>query len=95
MITRPTRQRKPETVLKLAEEQINNCGADELGLLSLSAGDYEPINYVLEQFFDRYANENVSVSLPSMRTETMTPKLAEQVATVRKSGFTFAPEAGS
>lgn len=95
MITRPTRQRKPETVLKLAEAQIKNSGADELGLLSLSAGDYEPINYVLEQFFDRFSNENVSVSLPSMRTETMTPKLAEQVATVRKSGFTFAPEAGS
>lgn len=95
MITRPTRQRKPETVLKLAEAQIKNSGADELGLLSLSAGDYEPINYVLEQFFDRFSNQNVSVSLPSMRTETMTPKLAEQVATVRKSGFTFAPEAGS
>jgi len=95
MITRPTRQRKPETVLKLAEAQIRNSGADELGLLSLSAGDYEPINYVLEQFFERFSNENVSVSLPSMRTETMTPKLAEQVATVRKSGFTFAPEAGS
>ncbi|MEC9466322.1 MAG: TIGR03960 family B12-binding radical SAM protein [Myxococcota bacterium] len=95
MITRPTRQRKAETVLKLAEKQVQSTGCDEVGLLSLSAGDYEPINYVLEQFFDRHSNDNVSISLPSMRTETMTPKLAEQVATVRKSGFTFAPEAGS
>ena len=95
MITRPTRQRKPDTVLRLADEQIKYSGADEVGLLSLSAGDYEPINYVLEQFFDRYSDQNISISLPSMRTETMTEKLAEQVATVRKSGFTFAPEAGS
>lgn len=61
MITRSTRQRKPETVLKLAEAQIKNSGADELGLLS--------------------------VSFASMGAEIMTPKLAEQVATVRKRGF--------
>lgn len=95
MITRPTRQRKPETVLKLAEESLQSCGSDQLGLLSLSAGDYQPINEVLSEFFNRYQEDMISVSLPSMRTETMTPELAKQVATVRKSGFTLAPEAGS
>lgn len=95
MITRPTRQRRPETVLKLAEESLASCGTDEVGLLSLSAGDYQPINEVLSEFFNRYQDDNIGISLPSMRTETMTPELAQQVATVRKSGFTLAPEAGS
>ena len=95
MITRPTRQRKPETVLALAEASLASTGKDEVGLLSLSAGDYAPINYVLSEFFGRYREERISISLPSMRTETMTSELASQVATVRKSGFTFAPEAGS
>lgn len=95
MITRPTRQRKPEKVLELAQESLKNSGSNEIGLLSLSAGDYAPINHVLSEFFGRYAQQKIGISLPSMRTETMTPELAEQVASVRKSGFTFAPEAGS
>ncbi len=95
MITRPTRQRKPETVLKLADESLKNTGCGEVGLMSLSIGDYEPVNHVLSEFFNKYEDQGLSVSLPSMRTETMTPELARQVARVRKSGFTFAPEAGS
>jgi len=95
MITRPTRQRSPEKVLELAEEALKNSGSNEVGLLSLSAGDYAPINHVLSEFFGRYKDQKIGISLPSMRTETMTPQLAQQVASVRKSGFTFAPEAGS
>ncbi len=95
MITRPTRQRTPETVLRIADETLKHSGKDEIGLLSLSAGDYQPINYVLSEFFARYKDDKIGVGLPSMRTETMTPELAKQVAQVRKTGFTFAPEAGS
>ena len=80
MITRSTRQRKSETVLKLAEAQIKNSGADELGLLSFSARDYEPINYVFEQL-------KCFSFFPTQGAEIMTPKLAEQVTTVRKRGF--------
>ncbi len=95
MITRPTRQRKPETVLKLADEALKSTGADAVGLLSLSAGDYQAMNELLSEFFKRYKEDRIAVGLPSMRTETMTPELAEQVAQVRKAGWTFAPEAGS
>jgi radical SAM-linked protein len=95
MITRPTRQRKAETVLRLADESLANTGSGEVGLMSLSIGDYEPVNHVLSEFFNKYQDQGLSVSLPSMRTETMNPELAAQVARVRKSGFTFAPEAGS
>ncbi len=95
MITRPTRQRRPETVLRLADEALRATGGDAVGLLSLSAGDYEPINEVLSEFFKRYKDDRIAVGMPSMRTETMTPELAAQVATVKKSGWTMAPEAGS
>jgi radical SAM family uncharacterized protein/radical SAM-linked protein len=95
MITRPTRQRDPAEVLRIAEEGLRATGKEQIGLLSLSVGDYGPINGVLTEFFRRYGQERIGVSLPSMRTETMTPELAASVATVRKSGFTFAPEAGS
>ncbi len=95
MINRPTRQRSPEKILELADFGLNACGADEVGLLSLSAGDYEPISEVLTEFFARYNDRQIAVSLPSMRTETMTAELAHQIATVKKSTFTLAPEAGT
>jgi radical SAM family uncharacterized protein/radical SAM-linked protein len=95
MITRPTRQRSPENVRRIAENGLQATGYDEVGFLSLSAGDYECINGLLEDFFDRFAPERVSISLPSLRTETMNDKLAEQIRRVRKSGFTVAPEAAT
>jgi radical SAM family uncharacterized protein/radical SAM-linked protein len=95
MITRPTRQRDPNQVRRIAEEGLASTGYEEGGFLSLSAGDYSCINGVLEDFFDEFGPENVAISLPSLRTESMNARLAEQIARVRKSGFTVAPEAGS
>lgn len=95
MITRPTRQRSPQNVRHLAETGLAATGYEEVGFLSLSAGDYECINGLLEDFFDRFAPERVGISLPSLRTETMNERLAEQIGRVRKSGFTVAPEAAS
>jgi len=95
MITRPTRQRDPNQVRRIAEKGLETTGYEEVGFLSLSAGDYSCINGVLEDFFDEFGPENVAISLPSLRTETMNARLAEQIASVRKSGFTVAPEAGS
>ena len=95
MITRPTRQRDPNQVRELARRGLQNTGYEEVGFLSLSAGDYGCINGVLEDFFDEFGPENVGISLPSLRTETMNPRLAEQIGRVRKSGFTVAPEAAT
>src|SRR5258708_9709074 len=53
------------------------------------------MNGVLEDFFDEFGAENVGISLPSLRTETMNARLAEQIGRVRKSGFTVAPEAAT
>ncbi len=95
MITRPTRQRDPNQVREIARKGLLATGYEEVGFLSLSAGDYSCINGVLEDFFDEFGPENVNISLPSLRTETMTPRLAEQIGRVRKSGFTVAPEAAT
>src|SRR6266571_3195536 len=95
MITRPTRQRDPNQVRRIAEVGLQATGYEEVGFLSLSAGDYSCINGVLEDFFDEFGAENVGISLPSLRTETMNARLAEQIGRVRKSGFTVAPEAAT
>lgn len=95
MLTRPARQRAPQQVLNFATEGLKATGYEEVGFLSLSAGDYGCINHLLEAFFDRFAPERVAISLPSLRTETMTEKLAEQISRVKKSGFTIAPEAAT
>ncbi len=95
MITRPTRQRDPNEVRKIAQTGLQNTGYEEVGFLSLSAGDYSCINGVLEDFLDELGPENVGISLPSLRTETMNARLAEQIGRVRKSGFTVAPEAAT
>ena len=95
MITRPTRQRDPNDVRRIAEKGLESTGYEEVGFLSLSAGDYSCIDGVLEDFFDEFGPENVGISLPSLRTETMSPHLAEQIKRVRKSGFTVAPEAAT
>src|SRR5947209_9093825 len=93
MITRPTRQRDPNDVRRIAEQGLEATGYEEVGFLSLSAGDYSCIDGVLEDFFDEFGPENVGISLPSLRTETMSERLTSQIKRVRKSGFTVAPEA--
>src|SRR5438445_37184 len=80
---------------RIAEAGLEATGYEEVGFLSLSAGDYSCINGVLEDFFDEFGAENVGISLPSLRTETMNARLAEQIGRVRKSGFTVAPEAAT
>jgi radical SAM family uncharacterized protein/radical SAM-linked protein len=95
MITRPTRQRDPRQVLELAEIGLKASGYEEVGLLSLSSGDYAPLNDVLDDFLDRWAGEKIGMSLPSLRTETMSDTLAKKIARIRKTGFTLAPEAAT
>ena len=95
MITRPTRQRSPATVLRVAEQGLKASGYEEVGLLSLSSGDYECLNPLLDDFLSRWEGERIALSLPSLRTETMNDALAKKIARVRKTGFTLAPEAAT
>ncbi|CAK8715892.1 Radical SAM core domain-containing protein [Candidatus Electrothrix laxa] len=95
MIYRPVRERSVEQIMQLAEEGVKNSGFDELALLSLSTGDYSNLPGLLTDLMDHFAEERVSVALPSMRVGTLTPEVIEQIKRVRKSGFTVAPEAGT
>jgi radical SAM family uncharacterized protein/radical SAM-linked protein len=95
MVTRPTRQRDPRQVLALAEAGLAGSGYEEIGLLSLSSGDYACLNPLLDDFLVRFEADRVSLSLPSLRTETLSGTLAERIARIRKTGFTLAPEAAT
>lgn len=94
-IYRPERQRSPDTVKNIIAESLKCTGQEEVSLLSLSVGDYEPLSPLLNELFDRYEKDRVAISLPATRTETLTPEIIKQIKRVRKTGFTIAPEAGT
>jgi radical SAM-linked protein len=95
MINRPVRQRSAPSILDIVAEGLKRTGYGQVSFLSLSAGDHPRILQILEGFYNSHAARRISASLPSLRAETLTPKLIDLVKTVRKSGFTIAPEAGS
>ncbi|MEE9614305.1 MAG: TIGR03960 family B12-binding radical SAM protein [Thermodesulfobacteriota bacterium] len=95
MITRPMRERSPESIVRLITESLKNTGYEEVSLLSLSTGDYSCIEGLLCSIMDRLEKERVAVSLPSLRVGTLGTALASEIKKVRKTGFTLAPEAGS
>ena len=95
IIYRPVRERSVEQIMQLAEQGIRNSGFDELALLSLSSGDFSCLPELLIKLMDRFVDEYVSVSMPSMRVGTLTPEVINQIKRVRKTGFTVAPEAGT
>jgi len=95
VIYRPVRERSVDDIMQLAEQGIANSGFDELALLSLSSGDFSCLPALLIKLMDRFADEYVSVSMPSMRVGTLTPEVINQIKRVRKTGFTVAPEAGT
>jgi radical SAM family uncharacterized protein len=94
-IYRPVREKNPETLLAQAAELLKNTGYDELSLTSLSTTDYSRIGELVGALVDRHQGEQVNVSLPSLRVDAFAVELARAVQAVRKSGLTFAPEAGS
>jgi radical SAM family uncharacterized protein/radical SAM-linked protein len=95
IVYRPVRERPMEQVMELARAGIEAGGFDELGLLSLSSGDYGCLPELVSGLMDYFVDRKVSVSLPSMRVGTLTPEIMAQLRRVRKSGFTVAPEAGT
>ncbi len=95
IIYRPVRERSPNTILDLVRRSLDNTGYDDLSLLSLSTGDYTCLGPIMENLMAICRDDRVAVSLPSVRADSLTPGLMELIRTVRKTGFTIAPEAGS
>jgi radical SAM family uncharacterized protein/radical SAM-linked protein len=94
-ICRPVRERSPQRVVDIIKESLARSGYEEVSLLSLSTGDYCCIEPLLKALMERYQEERVAVSLPSLRVGSLTTGLMEEIKKVRKTGFTLAPEAGS
>jgi radical SAM family uncharacterized protein/radical SAM-linked protein len=95
MIYRPVRERSPEKLLDMARDCLAATGFEDLSLLSLSTGDYGCLSGLMQNLLVRCRKERVAISLPSLRAGTLTPELMQMIKTVRKTGFTIAPEAGS
>lgn len=94
-IYRPVRERKSETVMQLAREQVGCTGYDEVSLLSLSTGDYSEVHRLVPQIIREMEAGKVSVALPSLRVDSELANDLSVMQTVRKAGLTFAPEAGT
>jgi radical SAM family uncharacterized protein len=95
MVNRPVRERSVEEILKAIEQIIPATGYSEIGLLSLSSSDYTKIVALTEQIQDRFGEHGLSISLPSLRIETVSVDLMDNLAEKNRSGFTLAPEAAS
>jgi radical SAM family uncharacterized protein len=92
---RPFREKSPETLDRNARSLTASSGYDEISLTSLSTSDYAGLPDLLGRLLPWTEADKVGLSLPSLRIDNFSPELLEQVAKVRKSGLTFAPEAGT
>ena len=95
MIYRPVRERSFKHISSIAEASLAATGYEDLSLLSLSTGDYSCLVPLMERLLGTQRMHPLAVSLPSLRAETLTPKLMKLIKSVRKTGFTIAPEAGT
>jgi radical SAM family uncharacterized protein/radical SAM-linked protein len=95
IIYRPVRERHPEAVRAWVEAALAATGFEEVSLLALSPGDYAALPWLMARLMDHLAAQKVSLSLPSLRADTLAPELMNQIQRVRRTGLTIAPEAGS
>lgn len=92
---RPFREKSVETINRQAKSLCETTGYDEISLSSLSTSDYGCLFELLDTLHTWTEEERVSVSLPSLRVDNFSTELTDKIASVRKSGLTFAPEAGT
>lgn len=94
-IYRPVREKSSETLCRQGIEIEHNTGYDELGILSLSSSDYTGLKELTDGLLEAFEGRHTSLSLPSLRIDNFALDLMEKVSQTRKSGLTFAPEAGT
>jgi radical SAM superfamily enzyme YgiQ (UPF0313 family) len=95
MITRPVRERPEEQVRTLVRDGLRRSGYDEVALTSLSTADFSGIGDVVSDLVSGQDGGCVGVSLPSLRVDAFTVGIAAEIQKVRRTGLTFAPEAGT
>jgi radical SAM superfamily enzyme YgiQ (UPF0313 family) len=95
MITRPVRERSVQEVVDAADEAVRSTGFEELALMSLSSSDYTHIKELVDEISKRFEGRKLSVSLPSLRIESVSVDLMDKIKKRSSGGFTLAPEAAS
>lgn len=95
MIYRPVRERTADEVVKAARDIIGSTGYEEISLTSLSTCDWGPVAEVVRDLVAEHGPKGTGISLSSLRTDTFAVELASKIQEVRKTGLTFAPEAGT
>ena len=92
---RPVRKKSPEVLYKQAVEMLENSGHNEITLSSLSTSDYRGLKALTDEMIPYCAERRINLSVPSLRADNFSRELMEKLQTIRKSGLTFAPEAGT
>ena len=95
MITRPVRERSVEEIVEAAEEAVNATGFEELALLSLSSSDFDRIVELTSRVSERFKGRKLTISLPSLRIESVSIDLMDKLREHYSGGFTLAPEAAT
>ena len=95
IIYRPVRIREIRKLLEHAKTVIANTGYNEIALVSLSSSDHPQLTELLERLHDQFADKGISISFPSLRSESFNEEMANLTGRFRKSGLTLAPEAGT
>ena len=94
-IYRPVRERKAQTLAGLANSLLTSSGYDEISLSSLSTSDYRELPVLTDKLLEMTERKKIGLSLPSLRIDNFSLELMHKVQKVRKTGITFAPEAGT
>ena len=92
---RPVRKKSPQVLYRQAVETLENSGINEITLSSLSTSDYRGLKELTDEMIPYCEQNRVNLSVPSLRADNFSRELMEKLQTVRKSGLTFAPEAGT
>lgn len=94
-IYRPFREKNSNTLIKNGKDLCQATGYEEISLSSLSTSDYSQLESLLTEIIDYTNEKRINLSLPSLRVDNFSEELLEKMKAVRKSGLTFAPEAGT
>ena len=92
---RPVRKKSPEVLYKQAVEMLEDSGHNEITLSSLSTSDYRGLKALTDELIPYCSERRINLSVPSLRADNFSRELMEKLQTIRKSGLTFAPEAGT
>jgi radical SAM family uncharacterized protein len=95
MVTRPVRERPVEEILEAMEQILTKTGYEEISLLSLSSSDYTRVLELTERIGQRFGDRGLNISLPSLRTETVSTQLMDTLGDSQRGGFTLAPAAAT